>query len=102
MADYKISIEEKMFALIEQWKQSGLSKKKFCIEHQVANATFHYWCKKYRSQDIDTPSSFIPVHVKGSHSSAQPFAELILPDGKKVIFFTSLDALFLKLLLFKK
>lgn len=100
MADNRIPIQEKMFALIDQWKQSGLPKKKFCIEHQVANATFHYWCKKYKLQDTDSLPSFIPVHVKENHSSVLPLAELSLPDGKKLTFFNSLDASILKSLLF--
>ena len=99
MADSMKTIEEKMFDLIAQWEQSGLPKKEFCVRQQVANATFHYWFKKYKNKDTMVSPAFIPVRVKAS-TPAHPFAELVLVDGKKVIFYNSVEASFLKVLLF--
>lgn len=99
MADRKNAIQERMFDLIVQWEQSGLPKKEFCVNHEVANATFHYWFKKYKNQDAVMSPAFIPMHVEES-SYTHAFAELILGDGKKIIFYNSVDASFLKALLF--
>lgn len=99
MAASRIPIREKMFDLIEQWKQSGLAKKEFCVRHQIANATFHYWFKKYNQNDDSGETSFVPIHIKELKSQDQPFAELVLPDGRKLTFYNALDASFLKSLL---
>jgi hypothetical protein len=37
-----MSIQEKMFIVIEQWFNSGLTKKQFLIEHQISEAKFNY------------------------------------------------------------
>jgi hypothetical protein len=99
MDDRRITIQAKMFGLIEQWKESGLPKKEFCVKQQVANATFHYWFKKYKNQDAVKFPAFIPIRVRASNPT-QVFAELVLVDGKKITFYNSVDASFLKTLLF--
>ena len=99
MDDRRRTIQARMFRLIEQWKESGLPKKEFCVKQQVANATFHYWFKKYKNQAAVMSPAFIPIRVKES-SPTQAFAELVLGDGKKIIFYNSVDASFLKALLF--
>ena len=39
-------VRERMFELIEQWQQSGLSQKAFCEQHSIRYYVFHYWyCK---------------------------------------------------------
>jgi hypothetical protein len=98
MAKSRLDIQEKMFGVIEQWTQSELPIKEFCSQYQIANATFHYWLKKYRVKDQKSLGSFIPISVK-EVSSNQPFAELILPDGRKFTFYHSLECSFIKSLL---
>jgi hypothetical protein len=98
MAERVRAIQEKMFDLITQWEQSGLPKKEFCAKQQVANATFYYWFKKYKHKDAVMSPAFIPVRVKES-SSTQAFAELVLGNGKKITFYNSVDASFLKALI---
>jgi hypothetical protein len=98
MAERVNAIQAKMFDLIAQWEKSGLPKKEFCAQQQVANATFHYWFKKYKHRDVVSPA-FIPVRVKDL-SPTHAFAELILGDGRKIIFYNPVEASFLKALLF--
>lgn len=93
-----ITSQEKMFGLVDQWRCSGLPKKEFCIKHQIANATFHYWFKKYKNKDAIVPSTFIPVRIK-EQNPTHAFAELVLADGKKIVFYNPVDACFLKALL---
>lgn len=91
---------ENMFVLIEQWKSSGLSQKAFCEQHEVRYHVFHYWYKRYRRQHqkpVDNTSAFIPLQINSSSSGG--CAELILPDGRRLLFHQAVDANFLKTLL---
>ena len=45
----RYSAEQKQ-QLIEQWKQSGLSRQTFCRQHAVGYYTMLYWTKKKRNQ----------------------------------------------------
>ena len=38
--------EEQMRGIINEWQQSGLSKKAFCLDRNIAYQTFQYWCKR--------------------------------------------------------
>ena len=98
MAKSRIDIQEKMFGVIEQWNQSELPIKEFCIQHQIVNSTFHYWLKKYRVRGQESSGSFIPIRVK-EISSNTVFAELTLPDGRRFTFYQSLECSFIKSLL---
>lgn len=98
MAKSRIDIQQKMFGVIEEWSQSELPIKEFCIQHQIVNSTFHYWLKKYRVKDQESPGSFIPIRIKETSSNAA-FAELTLPDGRKFTFYQSLECSFIKSLL---
>jgi len=98
MAKSRMDIQQKMFGVIEQWNQSELPIKEFCIQHKIVNSTFHYWLKKYRVRDQESPGSFIPIRVKEISSDA-PFAELTLPDGRRLMFYQSVECSFIKSLL---
>lgn len=37
--------KEEMRSIVEDWKRSGLSKKKFCELEGIATGTFYYWLK---------------------------------------------------------
>ena len=100
----RIEVQQKMFDLIEQWKISGLSQKAFCQQHQVRYGVFHYWYKQYREADPQHPldntsthhaSCFIPLHLLSPLSTAS-HAELIYPDGRRLVFHQPVDAHFLK------
>ena len=101
-------VQQKMVSLIEQWKTSGLSQKAFCLQHEVRYYVFHYWYKRYRdAQRQDTlesvaaqnaPSSFIALQITSDRSSLPTAsqAELIYPDGRRLLFHQPVDACFLK------
>jgi len=49
-----MSKEEKrvqMFAMIADWQQSGLSKKRYCAEKGINEATFYYWFSRSKEND---------------------------------------------------
>lgn len=101
-------VQQKMVSLIEQWKTSGLSQKAFCLQHEVRYYVFHYWYKRYRdAQRQDTlesvaaqnaSSSFIALQINPDRSSlpTASHAELIYPDGRRLLFHQPVDACFLK------
>jgi hypothetical protein len=71
-----------MFEKIEQWKESGITQKQFCQEHEIALSNFFYWHKKHRKHSPSTPG-FIPIavhsNIKGSSS-----IEIIYPNGVRI------------------
>jgi hypothetical protein len=54
--------EEKMFTLIRSWQSSGISQMAFCRRMGLAYSCFHYWHKRFSSQEASrAQASFIPV-----------------------------------------
>lgn len=47
--------EEQMFALIEKFTGSGLSRKEFAKQHHVKVEKFDYWRKRYSSKKQAQP-----------------------------------------------
>lgn len=91
--------QQAMFTVIESWKNSGQSQQDFCKTENLAYCVFHYWYKKYRGEQATAGSpAFVPVHIK-SVQSVSPVAELIFPDGRRVNFYQSVEASFLRTLL---
>ena len=89
---------DRMFAMIETWQHSGQSKKTFCAEQCITYHRFHYWHRRYKTHHstADTNvTAFIPLHLPATTASA----ELIYPDGRRLLFHQEVDASFLKTLL---
>jgi transposase len=58
-----------MFSLLEEWKTSGISAKKFCNDRSLSYHTFNYWLKKYRNKGEKKPQKgFIPLKIKEKES----------------------------------
>ncbi len=49
-------------AMINQWKQSGLSQKVFCVDNNIAYHVFHYWYGVYKSEQ-KASGSFLPISI---------------------------------------
>ena len=91
------SAQERMFTLIEAWKESGLSQAAFCKERGVAYHRFHYWFKKYNDQNASAVQpTFSELTLPTSGGGC---LEVIYPDGRKVIFHQPVDVSFLRHLL---
>ena len=90
--------QAQMFNMIIDWQQSGLSQKKYCEAHGIRYHVFHYWFRRYRSQHTDHPDAgFIPVQIEslpGSH--VQAGIELVLTDGRRILFHQPISADFIK------
>jgi len=93
-------IKEQMFSSIHRWENSHQSQKAFCLEHNIRYYVFHYWLKRYREETTgneDTNTSFVKLKVIPSDTLAH--AELILPDGKRLLFHEPVSSGFLKSLI---
>lgn len=85
-----------MFDNILVWRQSGLTQKAFCDQHNIAYHVFHYYYRRFRIKENDKPASFIKLHV-GAEALAP--IELILPDGKRLLFHQGASVDFLRSLI---
>lgn len=45
------------YALIEEWRLSGLTQKAFCQQRELSLPTFGYWVKKLRAQAGESASA---------------------------------------------
>ena len=90
-------VGQRMFALINEWRQSGLSQKEFCEQNTIRYHVFHYWYKRYRSKNKEAAASFVKLEVLSSIHPA--YAELICGDGKRLVFHQPVSADYLRALL---
>jgi len=56
-----MKLKEKMFSLIENWQESGLSKREFLSGKGVKTSKFNYWLSKYRLSQSVLPSALPPA-----------------------------------------
>jgi hypothetical protein len=94
----KEEVQQRMFNFIGQWQQSGVSQKAFCVQVNLAYHVFHYWYKRYRiAGGQTTASSFKKLKV--SAPSVCSSMELVLPDGKRLLFHQPVSIDYLKALI---
>ncbi|MBA2761009.1 MAG: IS66 family insertion sequence element accessory protein TnpB [Segetibacter sp.] len=96
------NVREQMFSMITCWQQSGLSQKAYCQQNGIRYHVFHYWYKCFR--DRQSPSrdeGFMPIKIQSSNTinTASAHAELVLPDGKRLLFHQGVSSDFLKALI---
>jgi uncharacterized protein YodC (DUF2158 family) len=98
---YNKQTQEDMLKMIDSWKQSGLSQKAYCEQHNVRYYVFHYWYKRFRDQqDAFEEASFVPLNVNPSTFPVCNSAiEILLPDGKRILFHQPVGADYLKALI---
>ena len=92
----KEAVKQQMFDYINQWQQSGMTQKAFCGQVNLAYHVFHYWYKRYRITESKPASSFIKLGVSSSIAS---HIELVLPDGKRLLFYEPVSIDYLKALI---
>lgn len=95
----KEQLKDHMFDKIVGWQQSGLTQKAFCAQHNIAYHVFHYYYGRFRIKENDKPPSFIKLQVASNASSQSAHTELILPDGRRLLFHQQVSADFLKSLI---
>lgn len=93
----KAEVIQQMFDSIEQWQQSGLTQKAYCLQNNIAYHVFHHYYRRYRSKDKEGGSSFIKLQPAPCFASAP--IELVLADGKRILFHQGVSADYLKALM---
>ena len=90
---------EKMFLMITTWQKSGLSQRAYCEQHGVRYSLFHYWYKLYRDEPSTSieKASFVPLAIHPFPLAAS--VELLLADGRRLIFHQGVSADYLKALI---
>jgi hypothetical protein len=96
------STREQMFKVVSTWQQSQLSQKSFCEQNGIRYHVFHYWYKCFR--DLQSPvrdNGFIPIKIQGSNivNTASAHAELLFPDGRRLLFHQPVSSDYLKYLI---
>jgi hypothetical protein len=80
--------------LLQEWQQSGISKKAFCQEKGLKYQTFVTWKGSGKKKgQAARESSFVPVVVKG-HTDP-PFAQVSLKSGAVLSIYQPVAAAFL-------
>jgi hypothetical protein len=69
-----------MQKICQQWEQSGLSRRVFCNQHNIAHQTFNYWYKRISSKGS---SGFTEVTLPGGRKAS---VEVIFPSGTRITF----------------
>jgi hypothetical protein len=88
-------LRERMFELIEQWQQSGLSQKAFCEQHSTRYYVFHYWYKRYRqNKEEGNNSSFVKLQIAKPAGTSS--VEIIYPGGIRLLFHEPVSSNYLK------
>lgn len=93
-------IRRQMFAHVAVWQQSGLTQRAYCMQNNIAYHVFHYWYKRYRDECAATgnkQSAFVQLQVQASSSNA--VMELLLGDGRRLLFHQIVSSDYLKSLI---
>ncbi|MBI2794035.1 MAG: hypothetical protein HYX66_05205 [Ignavibacteria bacterium] len=81
--------QEKMFSVVEAWKQSGLGGQKYAAQIGMPYATLQYWGKRYRDhqqQNTPMPARFVALEVPTEERSPSMVSGIviILPSGVRI------------------
>jgi transposase len=67
---------------IQQWQQSRLSVRDFCVRYDLAEATFYAWRRQLQQQE--SAAAFVPVRVVPDEAPAADSLEVVLDGGRRV------------------
>ena len=89
-----------MYALIDQWKESGQRKQEFCIRVGIALCVFEYWRRKQDllQVELDPGRGFAEVKApeRSLPSGGVCSIRLHYPDGRVLEFVESPSVLYLR------
>ncbi len=94
-----MKLQEKMFALVQAWHKSGLTRQKFISGKAVGIAKFDYWICKYRKSQCSLkqslPATHSPEVFKSFAFSEEPreadarsiSMEIVTPSGVRITIY---------------
>ncbi len=92
-----MKLQEKMFALILSWYESGMVRSEFLSDQAISLSKFNYWLSKY--QKAQGHSSLLPAPLAGDFKSfvvseglgegchQAVSMELTTPSGVRVVIY---------------
>ena len=93
-------VQQAMFSKIREWQKSGLTQKAWCEKQQIKYHVFHYWYKRYRNDASPaTQNQFIALQIEPAVAAGAAYMELILVDGKRLLFHQPVSTDYLKALI---
>jgi hypothetical protein len=108
---YSEETQRQMFSMIECWQQSGLAQKTWCEQHSIRYHVFHYWYSRYKDTRLSVAAikepGFIPLQLQPAATTpgttppaaAGVHTELLLMDGRRLLFHQPVSADYLKALI---
>jgi hypothetical protein len=73
---------QSMYALVEQWQQSGKSQKQFSEDNHIKLHTFMYWVQKHRQANTpDQGFASLTISQETGVGSCSPKVEIELTGG---------------------
>jgi hypothetical protein len=80
--------------LIEECDKSGLSQTDFCQQKKIKLSHFYYYRSRIKAKIIPKESSFTPIHLQKSYTTAD--VQIILPNGLKCVLPCATDLTHIK------
>lgn len=80
-----MNTKEEMYAAIELWQKSGLSKKQFLAEQKFSGPKFNYWISKWKLSQVSEVGSFEQIDLNTSKTSK--VLEISMSSGLKISVF---------------
>ena len=65
-----------MLSMISDWRASGKSKKNYCTENGINEATFYYWFSRSKGEETASCSFIAIDKISSKHE-----VEVIYPNG---------------------
>jgi hypothetical protein len=73
---------QSMYALVQQWQQSGKTQKQFSEENHIKLATFVYWVQKRRQENVpDHGFASLTISQETGIGNPTPKLEIELTGG---------------------
>ena len=84
--------QKEMFAMVESWHNSNLTKQQFAKEHNLSYHKLNYWIRKYNKSDQAKEShqdlSFHEVHLpKPEETAFKKVLELTTQSGTHIVIY---------------
>ncbi len=73
---------EYMFTLVRQWRESGLTRQEFCLQHGITLAKFGYWIARWKENQSGGESGFISLTP--SRAGDRASISVIYPNGVRL------------------
>ncbi len=84
--------KQEMFAMVEDWRESGLKKQQYVKEQSISIHKLNYWIGQYnksnQNRKLDQESDFREIHLAETDKGCgQKILELTTPGGSHIVIY---------------